>query len=76
MKATLFTPTGESIKPEELEEQERIECPGCHLAVLEEYIPCEDCESGWCLYCWEEGNWICPNCGNLHHSMGGSEIGE
>ena len=62
MTKQLLTPLGALVNENELDDLGRIECPQCHLAVIEdEYFPCPECGQDLCLYCWEAG---CPNCEN------------
>lgn len=56
----LYTPLGDEISEQELEEVGRIECPFCHLAVIEdEFFPCPTCEANICPYCYEAST--CPD---------------
>jgi hypothetical protein len=53
----LITPTGEEIDSDDLEDAGRIECPFCHVAILEDEIgPCPYCDADLvCMYCLENG---------------------
>lgn len=45
---------GIRVKEKNLEKNGRVECPYCHLAVIEdEFLHCEGCDTSMCLYCYE-----------------------
>lgn len=57
-----YTPLGEPLTYSQARKQGRLICPVCETAVIEdEYLPCENCDSHLCLYCWQAGE-ECTGC--------------
>ena len=60
-ETTYLTPLGSRITYDEVVAQERVICPVCDGAVIEdEFTACLECEENLCIYCWEECACPCP----------------
>lgn len=60
------TVAGHRVKFENLWKYDRVICPQCEYAVVEdEFFPCPACGENICLYCWING---CLNCEEIEEA--------